>query len=156
MDTPAAPEGTNVPATTDRQPLEPQRYTFDNGEYVPVMDILYPPETVFFVKHPDGTFTPEGDAGLETTLSRLDPANITLDQMISTAKSFLEKHGYVVNLQEHLDAVVKALPPDAEPNSAHPAHPLLDEFKAFASGHLPSHGLIARAHEMLEAIRSKL
>ena len=133
-------------------PPDAQRYTFDNGEYVPKLDILYPPETVFFVMDADGKFVPEGNAGLEATnpapLSEETPApmEITLEQMTSTAVAFLEKQGFVVrhvsDMPKTSDKIEKAV--------------LLSKIQSLVSGHMTTHAAINETTTLISKLNELL
>ena len=137
------------PATAELNTADqigPQRYTYDNGEYAPVIpDLLYPPETVFFVLDADGEFVPEGDAGLETTMpeqSRLDPVTITLEQMISTAVAFLEKQNFVVRHVSDMPKVSDKIERAA----------LLGKLESVVSGNMTTHAAINEATTLISKL----
>lgn len=83
---------------------EPTLYTFDNGEYVQKLDILYPPDTVFYVQDGDGDFVPDGNVGLETTQPNI-PQEITLEYMIEKSTEFLRANGYIVTTEGDPDTI---------------------------------------------------
>lgn len=64
----------------------------DNGEYQEQQDILYPPGTKFYFKHPDGTYS---DANIEIGPDITQP-EITEEFMIAKATEFMELRGYKV------------------------------------------------------------
>lgn len=132
-------------------PPDAQRYTFDNGEYVPKLDILYPPETVFFVQHPDGSFTPEGDAGLQTTALGALPQEITLEYMIEKSTEFLRAHGFHVLSPDMAEAAAeKPAPSKIEIGM------LLGKLRGLVAGHMTSHGVIDEANGIINKIEAQL
>lgn len=121
---------------------EPQRYTFDNGEYVPKMDILYPPETVFFVKDANGEFVPEGNVGLETTTPVL--REVTREFMIETATNFLLEQGFQV------------LPAGAATGSKIEVGILLGKLRSLVASHTTNHAAIDEANSVINQIEAQL
>ena len=126
-----------------------QQYTLlDNGTYQERMDILYPPGTVFYTKNPnDEGYSPivaESDEVHESdnTVDAAPAVEITLEQMISTGKSFLEKNGYTVTL--------------APATRDFGAHSELEKLRSMVANHFPTHALIDEASAILNTIKSKL
>jgi len=116
-----------------------QQYTLlDNGTYQRRLDILYPPGTVFYTKNPND----EGYSPIVAESDEVPAVEITLEQMISTGKSFLEKNGYTVTL--------------APATRDFGAHIELEKLRSMVANHFPTHALIDEASAILHTIKSKL
>jgi len=90
------------PGTAELTTIEPpahdpaptEFYTLlDNGEFQPVMEVLYPAGTKFYAKNPDGSYV---ETGTQPEPEISNPSEITLEYMIEKSTEFLIQNGYHV------------------------------------------------------------
>ncbi len=115
--------------------IAPQLYTLDNGEYVPKMNILYPPETVFYVLQPDGSFNPVNDV-IPVEAPSL-PQEITLEYMIEKSTEFLIQNGYDVRPANTVD-VVAEVPAQKQPVNRQEVSLRCAQLRQMVVSHFPS------------------
>ena len=87
----------------------------------------------------------------ETEAATLPDVEITLEQMISTGKSFLEKNGYIVTLACDAQPEVTT-----DPKGLRELAPMVEKLRTMISAHFSTHALIEEGHTVLDAIKAKI
>ncbi|MHB0965294.1 MAG: hypothetical protein ACYC36_02460 [Bellilinea sp.] len=143
-----------VPPSPEELP-EPKIYTLlDNGEYQPILDVIYPPGTQFYCKDGDEYVA----LPAEEVAAPQDIQDMTTEHILGSAIAFLTQHGYTVTAPgaDGPDTALPEIKSSGKDLIAQEIGDMLNKLRQLFNAHASTHAAVLEAHNLIAGIESHL